>query len=86
MNRKVAVIGIASTMSAKLLQELNDAEIDIVSPEGAKYLNMREVEPFILENHRLYQASEGREFICKGIHEYRKNNINEWICQCGRKL
>ena len=45
--------------------------------------------PFVLHNpYPLKGYNEGREFICKGKHQYKKvvkENLVEWICQCGRK-
>lgn len=27
-----------------------------------------------------------KEFICKGKHQYRQSEDNEWIYQCGRNM
>ena len=59
--------------------------------EAKSYLDFNEAIPFHMVRHLL--GNEGRQFICKGKHQYREVREHEgsvikckWICQCGRKI
>jgi len=88
ISRKVAVIGggfVGNTMLAALAEKrIEVIKLDELKREANGYLDM---EPFeITRLPELPTLGNSYEWKCKGIHEYRKNNINEWVCQCGRKL
>lgn len=93
MSKPIAIIGAGQnkTAIAEELAKQGHNDVIIMTPEEAKeYAN----EPFSeFRKEAVYQyhaipmlkyANEGKEFICKGKHQY--TNVNgEWVCQCGRK-
>jgi hypothetical protein len=42
-------------------------------------------EPFVLTNPYVGLENNNKQWVCKGLHQY-KNVNGEWICQCGTKL
>lgn len=94
---KILLIGRGGNLKASIgsLMQKEQKEIVVIdSPESLdslmkdKSINFNEPIPIV--NHykdlpKISTYGAGKEFTCKGKHEYRKHN-GEWICQCGRKL
>ena len=71
---------------AKLIAEKGFKDALIVTPEEAKQLPFPKSEPYVIQKvPEIKDLYGGKEFVCKGRHEYRQEN-DGWICQCGRKL
>lgn len=81
------IIGGAGTMEvAQKIRE--DEKFVIVENEQDNGLFFSESNPYIINRIPPIANYYGKEFVCKGRHEYRRvvnDNLVEWVCQCGRK-
>lgn len=88
MEKNIIIVGkehLGKTLHDLKHHNLNDA-IVIISQE-TNQLAFPQSEPFLLCNPYPIESMTG-DFVCKGKHQYKKvdkNNLVEWICQCGRK-
>lgn len=78
---------------------LEDKVVTVVSSQEDKQLKLPESETYLIyEPPPFISPYVGKEFYCKGKHQYRevKKKITDgdgcvyikvdWVCQCGRKL
>lgn len=97
--KKIAVVGhigicktlVSAQAVAKLIEDKVNVDVIVVDDNKPDLLMdrgiMKDIAPFAITNpyYDLPEINGGKKFVCKGKHEYRKNN-GKWICQCGRKL
>lgn len=104
MNEKIIIVsaGIESGLIGKSIAHLIPDDVIIVDVNNIKeQLPFPQSEPFILRNPyppEIKKIYEGKQFVCKGKHEYRlaetikKEMANGslvteiWKCQCGKVL
>jgi thioredoxin reductase len=100
MKDRIVIVGAGGAGFAQTaLQNMGHENVIIVSPEELRQETFPKSKPIVIHAHpALKSYNEGKEFICKGKHQYRliemikneKGNgtfITEvWACQCGRKL
>lgn len=100
MSRQIAIVGAGEdkVSIAKAFAEQGVHDIEIVTPEEAERLSnspfdkMQDEGYFKIEMSPVLKYDTGKEFVCKGKHQYREVRVNDgnfikvsWVCQCGRK-
>jgi len=107
MEKKIAIVGhndLGNTVLVNMIKKEVGEEIIIVNREDLdnetvndqlnRYFDTKKFTdpiPYVANNSLNYYG--GKEFICKGKHQYREVKTEsdgytsvEWICQCGRKI
>lgn len=105
MKENIVIVGAGteSHLVGRVIAHLMPNDVIIVDAENVKkeQLTFPQSEPFILHNPyppELKSIYEGKQFVCKGKHQYRltdtvKKDMGEgvlvteiWECQCGKVL
>lgn len=91
MKDKMAIIGAGQDKAeiAAALEKEGYKDVIIMTPDEAKEIAenplKRETDVYIIEAPPILKYVDGKEFICKGKHQYREVK-GKWVCQCGRVL
>lgn len=88
--KHIAVIGAAVIGAGEIGKEAIyraalsvPALLNLLEEEDKSYIDFNE--PILYALSSIPYMNEGKQFICKGKHQYRLEG-KEWICQCTRKI
>jgi hypothetical protein len=91
MSKPIAIIGAGQdkgAIAAALAEQGHNDVIIMTLDEAKEYANnpfKGATDVYKIEAPPILKYVDGKEFICKGEHQYRQVE-EKWICQCGRVL